>query len=178
MSLHPKAHWYAGMLCTWHWLSFSLTGDWTIFMRCLLILVTMAGMSTTPSWAACSRAVSMAISVPVLPTPALQGDSHHQDDEPFLPIIPPKHTTYMNMLTLYTHAIYRDWTIQNLDCENKKKIGGQNEDQGTHNSATMVSLWTPLEPFSPLTHLLPAGIPTFTSMPSTDIRLLKLCLGR
>jgi len=35
----------------------------------------MAGMSTTPSWAACSRAVSMAISVPVLPTPALQGDS-------------------------------------------------------------------------------------------------------
>jgi len=32
-------------------------------------------MSTTPSWAACSRAVSMAISVPVLPTPALQGDS-------------------------------------------------------------------------------------------------------
>jgi len=75
----------AGMLHTYDYMSFSLTGDWTIFMRCLLILVTMAGMSTTPSWAACSRAVSMAISVPVLPTPALQGDSHHQGDESFLP---------------------------------------------------------------------------------------------
>ena len=60
-----------------------LTGDWTIFMRCLLILVTVAGMSTTSSWAACSRTVSMAISVPVLPTPALQGDSHCLD-EPFM----------------------------------------------------------------------------------------------
>ena len=49
----------------------SLTEFWTIFMRCLLILVTMAGISTTFSWAACSRAMSMAISVPVLPTPAL-----------------------------------------------------------------------------------------------------------
>ena len=41
-------------------------------MRCLLILVTMAGMSTTLSRIACSRAMSIAISVPVLPTPALQ----------------------------------------------------------------------------------------------------------
>ena len=150
MSLHPKAHWYAGMMCTRHWLSFSLTGDWTIFMRCLLILVTMAGMSTTSSWAACSRAMSMAISVPVLPTPALQGDSHHHNDEPCIPFIFPQHThthTHTHMLTLYTHAIYREWTIQNLDCENKKKISGQNEDKGTHNSATMVSLWIPLEPF-------------------------------
>ena len=46
-------------------------------MRCLLILMTMAGMSTTFSRAACSRAMSMAISVPVLPTPAL----HPQKDE-------------------------------------------------------------------------------------------------
>ena len=34
----------------------------------------MAGTSTTFSRAACSRAMSMAISVPVLPTPALQGE--------------------------------------------------------------------------------------------------------
>ena len=52
----------------------SLTEFWTIFMRCLLIIMTMAGMSTTFSRIACSRAMSMAISVPVLPTPALQGE--------------------------------------------------------------------------------------------------------
>ena len=58
-------------MCQFH---ASLTEFWTIFMRCLLILVTMAGMSTTFSWVACSRAMSMAISVPVLPTPALHGE--------------------------------------------------------------------------------------------------------
>ena len=52
----------------------SLTEFWTIFMRCLLILVTMAEISTTFSLGACSRAVSIAISVPVLPIPALQGE--------------------------------------------------------------------------------------------------------
>ena len=63
-------------MCQFH---ASLTEFWTIFMRCLLILVTMAGMSTTSSWAACSRAMSMAISVPVLPIPALQAG---KDDRP------------------------------------------------------------------------------------------------
>ena len=92
---HPTLIWYASMLCTWHCKSFPLTGDWTIFMRCLLILVTMAGMSTTPSWAACSRAVSMAISVPVLPIPALQGDSHHHAIISW--VFP--HQTWTNQLT-------------------------------------------------------------------------------
>ena len=50
----------------------TLTEFWTIFIRWFLILVTMAGMSTTFSWAACSRVVSIAISVPVLPIPALK----------------------------------------------------------------------------------------------------------
>ena len=75
-----------------------LTGDWTIFMRCLLILVTVAGMSTTSSWAACSRAVSMAISVPVLPTPALQRDRHRLD-EPFM----------SRSWIQPTHTIHKDW---------------------------------------------------------------------
>ena len=62
----------------------SLTEFWTIFMRCLLILVTMAGISTTFSRAACSRVMSMAISVPVLPTPALHTGREGRDNGPVI----------------------------------------------------------------------------------------------
>ena len=54
-------------------------------MCCLLTVAMMAGMSTTFSQAACSRAMSMAISVPVALIPALQEEivtavtkSYHQ----------------------------------------------------------------------------------------------------
>ena len=54
-------------------------------MCCLLTVAMMAGMSTTFSRAACSRAMSMAISVPVALIPALQEEivtavtkSYHQ----------------------------------------------------------------------------------------------------
>ena len=48
------------------------TSVWTICILCSLSLLTMPGMSTTPSALACSRARSMAMKVPVRPTPALQ----------------------------------------------------------------------------------------------------------
>ena len=53
-----------------------LTGVWTIFILCLLIFLMVPAMSTIPSFPTCSRTVSIAISVPVRPTPALWG---HRD---------------------------------------------------------------------------------------------------
>ena len=44
----------------------------TIFILCCLSLFTIPGISISPSLLLCSRAMSIAINVPVRPTPALQ----------------------------------------------------------------------------------------------------------
>ena len=48
-----------------------LTGVWTIFIRWCLMLVITLDTSTIPSFSTCFRIMSMAINVPVRPTPAL-----------------------------------------------------------------------------------------------------------
>ena len=50
----------------------TLTGVWTIFIRCCLILVITPDTSTIPSLFTCSMMVSIAMNVPVRPTPALE----------------------------------------------------------------------------------------------------------
>ena len=50
----------------------TLTVVWTIFMRCCLILLMTPDTSTIFSFSTCSRIVSMAMNVPVRPTPALE----------------------------------------------------------------------------------------------------------
>ena len=58
---------------TW---SSSLTAVWTIFMRWCLILVIIPHTSTTFSFSTSSRMMSMAMNVPVRPTPALMQYVH------------------------------------------------------------------------------------------------------
>ena len=52
-----------------------LTGVWTIFILCRLIFLMVPAMSTSPSFSICSSTVSIAIRVPVRPTPALWGQN-------------------------------------------------------------------------------------------------------
>ena len=52
-----------------------LTGVWTIFILCRLIILMVPAMSTSLSFSICSRTVSIAIRVPVRPTPALWGQN-------------------------------------------------------------------------------------------------------
>ena len=76
-----------------------LTGVWTIFILCHLIFLMVPAMSTSPSFSICSSTVSIAIRVPIRPTPALWG----QNDT-----MTPLHTYTIPPPSLHSPAVYQD----------------------------------------------------------------------
>ena len=88
----------------------SLTAVWTIFILCCRSKVKVRGTSTEPSVGACVRIMSMASSVPVLPTPALHTRSWFQlsSAPPPSPAVHQQRTTAVGCLHLLEEVEH--WT--------------------------------------------------------------------